>query len=67
MISLGSFAFHIMCLPAAMLANISRDSLPLEADPSLLHLNDPDCGVNHMDKKSVIIKAALEGCGTVRR
>ena len=50
-----------------MVAHIARDSLPSGADASLLHLNDPSCGVNYVTKKSVIMKAPLEGCGTVRR
>ncbi|CAH3036078.1 unnamed protein product, partial [Porites lobata] len=61
------FAFTISCFPSAMVAHISRDSLPLGSDPRLLHLNDPSCGVNYLTKKSVIIKAPLKGCGTVRR
>ena len=61
------FAFTISCLPSAMVAYIARDSLPLGLDASLLHLKDPSCGVNYVTKKSVIIKAPLKGCGTVRR
>ncbi|XP_073255162.1 uncharacterized protein [Porites lutea] len=61
------FAFTISCFPSYMVAHIARDSLPSGADASLLHLNDPSCGVNYVTKKSVIIKAPLEGCGTVRR
>ena len=61
------FAFTISCFPSAMVAHISRDSLPLGSDARLLHLNDPSCGVNYLTKKSVIIKAPLKGCGTVRR
>ena len=59
--------FTISCFPSTMVAHIARDSLPLGADASLLHLNDPGCGVNYVTKKSVIIKAPLIGCGTVRR
>ncbi|XP_073255158.1 uncharacterized protein [Porites lutea] len=61
------FAFTISCFPSSMVAHIARDSLPSGADASLLHLNDPSCGVNYVTKKSVIIKAPLKGCGTVRR
>ncbi|XP_073244889.1 uncharacterized protein [Porites lutea] len=61
------FAFTISCFPSAMVAYIARDSLPLGTDASLLHLNDPSCGVNYVTKNSVIIKAPLKGCGTVRR
>ena len=50
-----------------MVAYIARDSLPLGSDPRLLHLNNPSCGVNYVTKTSVIIKAPLKGCGTVRR
>jgi len=49
-----------------MEVKISRDSLPLQADPSLLHLNDPGCGVHHVDERNVIMKTPLEGCGTVK-
>ncbi|XP_073254920.1 uncharacterized protein [Porites lutea] len=61
------FAFTISCFPSYMVAHIARDSLPSGADVSLLHLNDPSCGVSYVTKKSVIIKAPLKGCGTVRR
>ncbi|KAM7431262.1 Immunoglobulin C-2 Type [Porites harrisoni] len=61
------FAFTISCFPSYMVAHIARDSLPSGADVSLLHLNDPSCGVSYLTKKSVIIKAPLKGCGTVRR
>ena len=61
------FAFTVSCFPSYMVAHIARDSLPLEAGASLIHLNDPSCGVNYVTKKSVIIKAPLKGCGTVRR
>ncbi|CAH3028070.1 unnamed protein product, partial [Porites evermanni] len=61
------FAFTISCFPSYMVAHIARDSLPSGADVSLLHLNDPSCGVSYVTKKSVIIKASLKGCGTVRR
>ncbi|CAH3025561.1 unnamed protein product [Porites evermanni] len=61
------FAFTISCFPSAMVAYIARDSLPLGSDPRLLHLNNPSCGVNYVTKTSVIIKAPLKGCGTVRR
>ena len=62
------FAFTISCFPSRsyMVAHIARDSLPSEADASLLHLNDPSCGVSYVTKKSVIIKAPLKGCGTLR-
>ena len=59
--------FVLLCLPASMEVKISRDSLPLQADPSLLHLNDPGCGVHHVDERNVIMKTPLEGCGTVKR
>ena len=61
------FAFTVSCFPSYMVAHIARDSLPLEAGASLIHLNDPSCGVNYVTEKSVIIKAPLKGCGTVRR
>ncbi|KAM7429680.1 hypothetical protein ABFA07_019501 [Porites harrisoni] len=61
------FAFTISCFPSSMVAHIARDSFPSEADVSLLHLNDPSCGVSYVTKKSVVITAPLKGCGTVRR
>ncbi|CAH3174109.1 unnamed protein product, partial [Porites evermanni] len=53
------FAFTVSCFPSYMVAHIARDSLPLEAGASLIHLNDPSCGVNYVTEKSVIIKAPL--------
>lgn len=50
-----------------MVVNISRNILPSQADPRLLHLNDPGCGVRHVDERSVMIESPLEGCGTIRR
>jgi len=50
-----------------MVVKMPHDSLPSELDPSLLHLNDPECGVLHSDERKVVLKIPLEGCGTVRR
>ena len=57
----------ILCLPASMVVNISRKSLSLPMDPSLLHLGDPGCGAVHVDKEYVVMETPLEGCGTVQR
>ena len=62
-----NYGFILLCLPTAMVVKIPHDSLPSEVEPSLLHLNDPECGVLHSDEKKVVLKIPLEGCGTVRR
>ena len=50
-----------------MVVKMPRDSLPSQADPGLLHLNDPRCGAPNVNDKIVEMKVPLEGCGTVRR
>lgn len=62
-----NFAFVIVCKPASMEVNISRESLPSDVEPSDRHLADPACGVHHVSNKNIIMKAPLEGCGTLRR
>ena len=63
----ANHGFIILCLPAGMLVKIKRNSLPSEADPRLFHLNDPGCGALSVDDENIVMKAPLEGCGTVRR
>ena len=50
-----------------MVVKMPRDILPAQADPSLLHLNDPGCGALNVNERNVVMKTPLEGCGTVRR
>ncbi|XP_068722945.1 uncharacterized protein [Montipora capricornis] len=59
--------FLFLCLPNTMLVKIPRDRLPSQADPSLLHLNDPECGAQHFDERNFVLRTSLKGCGTVRR
>ena len=63
----ANHGFMILCLPNAMVVKIPHDSLPSQADPGLLHLNDPGCGVLHNDKRNIVLRTPLKGCGTVRR
>ena len=50
-----------------MTVRIPRDHLPSHLDSIQLHLNDPRCGALHVDKKNVLLRTSLTGCGTVRR
>lgn len=50
-----------------MMIRIPRDRLPSHLDSSQLHLNDPGCGAFNVDKKNVVLRTSLAGCGTVRR
>ncbi|XP_015764436.1 PREDICTED: uncharacterized protein LOC107343379 isoform X2 [Acropora digitifera] len=57
----------LSCLRNTMMVRIPRDYLPSHLDSIQLHLNDPRCGALHVDKKNVLLRTSLTGCGTVRR
>ncbi|XP_067057992.1 uncharacterized protein [Acropora muricata] len=57
----------LSCLRNTMMVRIPRDRLPSHLDSIQLHLNDPRCGALHVDKKNVLLRTSLTGCGTIWR